>query len=52
MAMIPSKIRNRKKSSLSQEDKKMIRKQKQLANKRAKIAKRQKQTQRARGTRS
>lgn len=49
MAMIANKIRNRKKSTLSQEDKKMIRKQKQLANKRAKIAKRQKAKRTARG---
>ena len=51
MAMIPNKIRNRKKSTLSKEDKRLVRAKKQLANKRAKVAKRQKQKRTARGQR-
>lgn len=51
MGMIPNKIRNRKKSTLSQEDKRMIRLKKQLANKKAKYTKRKKQKRTSRGVR-
>ena len=50
MAMIPNKLRNRKKTTLSSEDKKLVRAKKKLANKRRMISKRQKAKRTARGT--
>lgn len=49
MAMIPTKLRNRKKATLSSEDKKLVRAKKRLANKRRMDAKRQKAKRTARG---
>jgi hypothetical protein len=51
MAMVPNKLRNRKKSTLSKEDKRLVRAKKQLANKRRMISKRQKSKRTARGQR-
>ena len=50
MAIVPNKIRNRKKSTLSSEDKRLVRAKKQLANKRRMTAKRQKAKRTSRGT--
>ncbi len=49
MAMVPSKLRDRKKKTQTAEDKSMVRKKKQLANRRRMVAKRQKAKQTARG---
>lgn len=52
MAMIPNKLRDRKKATLSSEDKKLIRAKKKLARRRKTVAKRQKVKRTARGSKS